>query len=301
VKPNLTRSEEGYIGAAWRAAVARDRACGGSAGPELTNGSPSRAPTSTFAILRRLATRAPKLRSLLQTRYGDLPRVVKVGNGEGYNNEEIYLNQIRRARSAFGASFYVFPAGNVTTRREVPQRCDTEQMTALERQLSHLPAARRAQILGAQAMDLAYLRYLTLHPEGICATFVRHPPTPDITDGLMCATLADFERWEVLADASSYLGGRVAVFWTAVPDGVATVTLRFTEPNGRPLATSTTCPVNNVVVAREPYDAPYQSGFPSTIVLRAADGHVIKRIAVTPNMPTLCATGASGRSARASS
>jgi hypothetical protein len=50
-------------------------------------------------------------------------------------------------------------------------------------------------------------------------------------------------------------------------------------------------PVNNVVTAREPYDAPTGSGFPSAIVLRGADGHIIRNIAVTPNMPTICGYG----------
>ncbi len=50
-------------------------------------------------------------------------------------------------------------------------------------------------------------------------------------------------------------------------------------------------PVNNLVITKEPYRAPDQSGFPSTIVLRAANGQAIKQIAVTPNMPTLCGYG----------
>jgi hypothetical protein len=67
------------------------------------------------------------------------------------------------------------------------------------------------------------------------------------------------------------------------------VPLRFTRPSGRP--TTTVVPVNNVVVAREPYHAPYESGFPSTIALRAADGHLIRNITVTPNMHTICGYG----------
>jgi hypothetical protein len=50
------------------------------------------------------------------------------------------------------------------------------------------------------------------------------------------------------------------------------VTLRF-RARAHAL-TITVRPVNNIVVAREPYDAPRQSGFPSTIALRAAGpGH----------------------------
>jgi hypothetical protein len=35
---------------------------------------------------------------------------------------ELYLNQIRLARTAFGARFYVIPAGNVSGQRDVPAR-----------------------------------------------------------------------------------------------------------------------------------------------------------------------------------
>jgi hypothetical protein len=69
-----------------------------------------------------------------------------------------------------------------------------------------------------------------------------------------------------------------------VPDTVGEVTLRFV-PDGTPLkrtVTTTVRPVNNLVVAREPHNAPYA---PSTIVLRGVDGHVIKQIAVPPDMP----------------
>ena len=217
---------------------------------------------------------------------GNLPREVTIPK------HELYLNQIRLARTAFGARFYVIPADNVSGQRDVPARCGPEQVAALKRQLSHVPRGRHARILAAQARYLAYLRYLALHADGVCAAFVpAHAATLDLVDNLGCATAADFGRQDVLADASAYLGGNVGVFWTVVPDGVARVTMRFAEPSGRPSSASTARTVNNVLVAREPWDAPYQSGFPSTITLRAANGRVIKKITVTPNMITLCGHG----------
>jgi hypothetical protein len=113
----------------------------------------------------------------------------------------------------------------------------------------------------------------------------------DLADNLGCATLTDFGRWGVLADASAYLGGGVGVFWTVVPDRVATVTLRFDAHWGRRPITTTVPAVDNVIIAREPWDAPYESGFPSTIVLRSAHGHVLKSVSVTPNMLTMCGYG----------
>jgi hypothetical protein len=289
-EPRLSHTEAKYVDAAWSATVARDHACDGTHGPTFTTGSPSRALAARFAILRRPVTPADRLPTLLQH---NLPPQ-QVAGGEAVYNRELHLNQIRLGRSAFGASFYFIPAGNVTAPRGVPARCGPEQVAALERRLSHLPGRERARILAAQARYLAYLRYLALHAEGICASyFPAHARKVDLANNLPnCATLADFGRWGVLVDASVCLD-HVAVFWTVVQDGVATVTLRFV-PHGGPLtniATTTVRAVNNVVVTREPYHAPYQSGFPSTIVLRAADGTVIKKIAVTPNMPTLCGYG----------
>jgi hypothetical protein len=81
-----------------------------------------------------------------------------------------------------------------------------------------------------------------------------------------------------------------------VPDDVAKVTVRFAA-DGRTLkhlVTRTGRPVNNVVVAREPYRAPAKCGgfpLPSRIVLRTADGRVIKTIADTPDTPTTSCRG----------
>jgi hypothetical protein len=246
---------------------------------------------SAFAVLRRPATPAHRLRRLLQDSAfgpppGNLPRGVEAPK------QELYLNQIRAARSAFGTRFYVIPAGNVSGQRGVPARCIAEQIAALRLRLGHVRTGRRARMLAAQARYLAYLRYLARHPDGICATFVPAGATAlDLVDNLGCATLADFQRWGVLADASAYLGGRIGVFWTVVPDGVATVTLRFAVREGGAPATLSVHPVSNVVIAREPFHAPYQSGVPSTIVLRSADGDVVKTVRTSPNMITLCGYG----------
>jgi hypothetical protein len=289
--PHLTGAARAAIGAAWQATVARDRACDGTHGRQLTTGSPSRALLLAFAVLRRPATPAHRLRRLLQNSAfgpppGNLPRGVEV------SERALYLNQIRVARSAYGARFYVIPAGNVSGQRGVPERCRSEQVAALTLELSHASAGRRARMLAAQARYLAYLAYQARHPEGICATFVpAHATALDLVDNLGCARLSDFQRWGVLADASAYLGGRIGVFWTVVPDGVATVTLRFRARDGRAPATFTVHPVNNVVVVREPFHAPYQSGVPSTIVLRSAGGGVIKKVRTSPNMITLCGYG----------
>ncbi|MGH3631082.1 MAG: hypothetical protein ACRDRL_27020 [Sciscionella sp.] len=189
LKPHLSRTESRYITAAWRATAARDRVCREGATPELTNGSPSRALTSHFAILRRPPTTAARFQRLLHNRHAYGPAT------EGRVGQELYLNQIRLARTAFGARFYVIPAGNVSGARGVPARCAREQVAALNHQIAHLAAHRRSEIRAAQARYLDYLRYLTLHPGGICATFVPAGARQlDLADNLGCGTLTYFGR-----------------------------------------------------------------------------------------------------------
>ncbi len=285
-EPRLTATEASYIGRAWRAVVVRDHACNGFHGPEVTDGTPSPELSSRFAILRRPASSAGRLRRWLSL--SGPP-----GGPAWTAGAQLYTNQIHRARSAFGATFYVLQAGNVSGQRGVPARCGPEQVAALERRLSELPPRRRSALLAAQSRYLAYLRYLALHPDGICATFLLRR---GLGDNFGCATLASFRHWGVLADTQAYLGGHVAVWWTVVPDGVATVTLRFGGPPGSMSggsngATVTARVLDNLVVIREPVDAPSQSGFPSTIVLGGADGRILEQLAVTPAMPTLCGYG----------
>jgi hypothetical protein len=278
IEPRLSGQEVKYIGATWKTVVAQDPACNGTHGSELVHGSAIRALTARFGVLRLPPVPARALQAFLHGRRAP---------GSIVLNQELDLNQIHLARSAFGARFYVIPAGNVTGQRGVPARCGREQAVVLRHRVAHLPAQQRKRIVTAQTKWLAYLRYLALHPEGICATFIPpHATGLDLGDNFGCATLADFARWGVLADGSAYLGGTVGAFWTVVPDGVATVTVRFP---GR--AAITARPVNNVVVVRQPWDAPNQSGFPSTITLRARDGRLIRNIKVSPNMITLCGYG----------
>ncbi len=294
--PHLSGREGRYITAAWRATVARDPACRPPKTPELTTGQPSRQLTSWFAILRRPTTRAERLQALLHDRSAYGPRATLGGL-----DQELYLNQIRLARTASGASFYVIPAGNASGQRGVPARCGPEQVASLKREMAGLSWPRRTQILRAQRRYLAYLRYQALHPEGICATFVPAGAARlDLADNLGCATLADVGRWGVAFDGDASVPGG-PVFWTVVPDAVKTVTVRFhLTATARPRTIATTVrPIRNVVVLAERHGVTksgkaktyWAAGFPSTIVLRDAGGEVLKRISVTPNMITLCGYG----------
>lgn len=286
-QPHLTPSQLSAVLAAYRKVVANDRGCRGLGGPELTTGSPSRELRSLFAILRAPASAGKPLRGLLERERGP---ALQPG-------AEYYVNQIRPARTAFGGTFYILPAGNITGQGGVAARCQDEQVTALKQKLSRAQPSLRNQMLAAQARYLAYMGYLARHPEGICAAWLTHPVKDEGT--LMCGSLANFERWGIMADDANELHGN-PVFWTVVPDVVATVTLHFT-PDGTPLrhpVTMTVRPVGNVVVAVVPHGRGFRRGtltrtswadaFPSTIVLRDRSGHVVRRDKVTPNMPTEC-------------
>jgi hypothetical protein len=98
--PYLTQTESTYYSLAWRATVARDHPCNGLAGPTFTTGAPSASFVSRFAILRRPPTPTGRLPTLLHHNLGPL----FIGNGVSAYNWELYLNQIRVARSAFGAN-----------------------------------------------------------------------------------------------------------------------------------------------------------------------------------------------------
>jgi hypothetical protein len=273
LEPSLPAGARAYIDAARADAVAHNPVCRGFQGPDVTRGAPSRALTSSFEVLRRPPVVPP-----------GLPRNHRMGSA----GAQLYANQVRVARTFSGAIFYVVPAGNVTGQAGVPARCEGEQVAALQQRVSHVPSRRRAPILAAQRRYLNYLRYLALHAEGVCAGLVA-PGIPGLEGGTTagCATVADFERWGVLADADVVIDGR-PTFWTVVPDGVASVTLSYATPAAPSQTASITVrPVNNLVVAIEPKAAT----FPSAVVLHAADGSVLKRIATTPSMPTLCGFG----------
>jgi hypothetical protein len=179
--------------------------------PATSAGQPSTALTSILGVLCRPASPADKLPEILAHRPGPLGSI-----------REIYINDVRLARTVAGTSFYIIPAGNVTGFRPVPNRCTHLQEAALQTELQHEPAAKRARLLDLQHAYLTWEQYQALHPEGIClaATTAR-------SGSLACgSTIADIEQ------GRAGLGGAVSstantLFHGVVPDGVATVTLCY--------------------------------------------------------------------------
>lgn len=73
-------------------------------------------------------------------------------------------------------------------------------------------------------------------------------------------------------DRVGVAGGQI--FAAIVPDSVATVILQFSASRQDPARTLTSRAVNNVVVLKIPPRTAH-ADFPSTIIRRAANGHVI--------------------------
>lgn len=116
-----------------------------------------------------------------------------------------------------------------------------------------------------QADFLAQERRLAAHPEGIC---VMDTPGATVGVNLECHSLGDVAAGRVYSPVAAKSG---LLFRGVVPDGVASVTLRY----GR-LATVTAAVVGNVFASR------YPRGVPTTVVPQitwhAADGRVLKTI-----------------------
>ena len=94
------------------------------------------------------------------------------------------------------------------------------------------------------------------------------------------ATAAAIEQGKDASSSGQPGSATSSTITTVVPDGVATVTLRY--PAGRasgyspkisPAFTITTTPVNNLLVLTVPRSNPLQQG---TMIWRAASGHIIK-------------------------
>lgn len=232
--------------------VARDRACAGSVAhlPVRSSGQPSLALRTALGVLRLPATGDQVSSAVL----------------DSMSARDVYAGAIRRARSAFGMTFYIVPAGNVTGIVPVPARCAAEQRQALTRALAHRTAGKRAELLKAQALFIAQEAALAAHPEGIC--IVESTPGNITRISTDCGyTLATIESGRVFSVIDGHPG---ALFAGVVPDGVASVTLRYG------LVTVTADVVRNVFASRYPH------GVATTVLPQitwhSADGRVIRTI-----------------------
>ena len=276
-EPRLAPAAHRAVDAAWRATIARDPACRGQRGPRFVHGRPTAALSALFGVLQRPALQP-----------GRVPAALLHARGVWSPGVRMEINQVHRARSAFGVDFYLAPALDVTGQGSVPARCGPEQVAALRRQQKHAPAARRTRLLAAQQRWLAYTRFLATHPGGVCIAAIARRSALPLSAGATagCISAADLQEIGFAANVGDRRG---VVFWTVVPDLVASVTVRLDrgpgEPRPRPALTAQ--PAGNVVAALLP--RPWS--FPSSVVLRAAAGQAVLRFAPGGDTPTLCGSG----------
>ncbi len=206
----------------------------------------------------------------------------------GPNTQGVYVRYIRLARVIDGESFYLVPVASVgfpALSQAVAARCYRLQVAALRKALPTVPASERAATLRYGDAQFAVARYnltvSSLH-EGIFVVSRRPGGGGGMDGGDSPATLA---RTGMLGGGGSPAG---IVMDGIVPDGVATVTLRFpaTRHAGRhvPALNATGRVVNNVFVI--PVPTPFErGGWPVAAVWRSTSGRVIKTVDERPFHP----------------
>jgi hypothetical protein len=260
-----------YMFAAQRYTFAHDPACkpphpvGRNGRATISEGAPSAAMLSAFAILRRPQTAQ------------DTP-AGGAAKAAAPVIQDVFVKYVRRAQYHYGGGYYLIPAGNVVGEQATPARCDTEQAAALRHELRRTPKRVRQLAIRVQANQLAWQRYRQQHPEGIC---LEHLNSHGFGGGGCGAVLAETEQHPGLGMSEGDAGGG----WIQaglVPDGVASITYHFagkpaTRTRRKPeRAFTITVPViDNLVVFKLP---PGVDQSAQTLVLRAADGVVIRTI-----------------------
>ena len=173
----------------------------------------------------------------------------------GVVGDHVFVRYVRLARVVAGTSYYIVPSRYVPATPHCIAMVD-HNFRGIE---NGMPAALRPRFT---AMVDARLARLAPY-QGVSLV-----STGRISGGGGAASAATIEEGRTIGTTESSSGTYLTEI---VPDGVATVELDF--PRHQP----TTAPVtNNLVVVWIPHSAP--SGFPSTVVWRAASGAVVRTI-----------------------
>jgi hypothetical protein len=268
-----TEAEQRYIDLARRQTIARDPRCtapvNNQRGATSVHRVPPRALLSVLGVLRRPALPADRSTRMLMRNGFDA--------GAG-----VYVDFIRRARTAYGKSFYVIPEARIGMFGPIPGRCYREMRGALQRDLRAAPPSLRAPTLRAQAQEFAIQRLEARQQQGLCFAAVSlgfHGRLGGVDEGCSPG----------VPNVRNPLGGGVGegdraggtIFAAVVPDIVAGVTLEFSAGHGDPARAISSRAINNVVVFKIPQRTAHQQ-FPSHVILRATDGHILP----TPNAAT---------------
>jgi hypothetical protein len=278
--------DDAAVANAWNTAWAKDPTCapggGPAAGPGVTDATPSQAMLSILPPLRRPATPADRL-SADSYIHGRLPPLA-------FRGGRVYVHYIRRARVADGTTFYLVPAaalGRPPLPAAAANRCYRLTVAALQAELPSVATAKRAATRRYGDAEFALGRY--------------NLETSSVHEGVFLLTArangsgADGGQSPSTIRHSGMLGGggggtppSPIVMDGIVPEGVATVTLRFPAirhgSRRLPALSATGTVVNNVFVI--PVPTLFQrGGWPDTAIWRSASGTVIHTVDERPFHP----------------
>lgn len=267
-----TSGEQRYIDRARRQTIAGDAACkaptNNQRGATFVHRAPPQALRQALGVLRRPALPADRSTRMLMR--------------NGFNaGAGVYVDYIRRARSAYGKSFYLIPEARIGVFGPIPARCYGEMRMALKRDLRSAPEALRKPTLAAQAQEFAAERLQARQQQGLCFAAVSlgfHGRLGGVDEG--CTPGIPNVRTPLAGGIGEGDRSGGTIFAGVVPDVVASVTLEFDAGNGDPARSITSRAVNNVVVFKIPSHTGHQQS-PSHVTVRDRRGHVIS----TPNAP----------------
>ena len=201
------------------------------------------------------------------------------------HTNHLYVDDVRLARQAYGIAWYVYVAGTGFLPPANVPACLAAQTANFSRELPTIPKGLPAgtKRMFSQQLIAERRNDARTRPPGIC--LIGFGPTGG--GGGCGGTPAQIEAGRFVGTGGPGIPGNrhSGTLQMIVPDGVASVTLRYPPgpANGfkpkiiSPAFTLTTSVVNNVVLA----NVPRSSGGgaimkPTVMVWRAADGRVIK-------------------------
>lgn len=253
----------GEIGRARKQVVARDHACAQTAGHGATTeqGSPPASMLSVVGVLRRPPL-PPDPTDKVVAALG-----WPIGGG-------VFVNDLRRARTEFGRSYWLIPEARATPFAPIPSRCYAEFRATLKRDLRHASRVERDVALRAQQEQLGVQRLQSEHRQGLCfaAIALDTRPRPGAA-GYGCSAAPTAAR-PLGVGAIDPVGGGATIQAGVVADGYVSVSAHFPGGKGAPALTVTSSVVNNVYVIRVPH-RPDRADFVVRWRLRRADGAVV--------------------------
>ena len=256
------RAIDAVVGEATVQTIHSDQACqNANRGATIVHGSPGQQLLSRLGVLRRPAIPSSTLRTLLAAGFTAGSRVD--------------IDYIRLAQIAYGNAYYLIPEGNPSGREPMPARCYSEMRTHLKQLTAHLPAAERTAALQQQSQNLQGMRQQVAQA-ALCFAIVttRHVRPPNgVNSGCSSTTSFLHPGWQGIGQGDP-VGGQI--FAAIVPDGVATVTLKFSAGSDDPGRILIAHAINNVVAFKIPPHTAH-ADFPSAFIWRSADGRIVNR------------------------